>query len=75
MRSLDLATERINAATAEVAGASRRITTEVTTAAAAFTAGTGLAVQSLSRTTTAICLAMIAVAVVAVVALLRTVGR
>jgi len=75
MRSLDHATDRINAATAAVAGASRHITAEVTTAAAAFTAGTGLAVQSLSRATGAICIAMIAVAIVAVVALMRTVTR
>lgn len=71
MRSLDQAMERINAATADVAGASRRISTEVTTAAQAFTASTTLAVRSLSRTTVAICVAMVAVAIVAVAALLK----
>lgn len=75
MRSLDHATDRINAATADVAGAARRISTEVTTAAAAFTESTTLAVRSLSRTTMTICFAMVAVAIVAVVALMRTVGR
>jgi hypothetical protein len=75
MRTLDLAMDRINAATADVAGASRRITTEVTTAAAAFTASTAVAVQALSRTTTAISLAMVIVAIVAVVALMKASKR
>jgi hypothetical protein len=71
MRSLDLAINRINAATAEVAGASRRISTEVTTAATAFSASAATAVAALSRTTLMICVAMVAVAIVAVAALMK----